>query len=248
MLPHMTVTEQAELDGLRRAGRVVREAIDAMRAAVAPGVTTAELDAVAGEVFARHGAQSAPRLVYDFPGNTCISVGEEAVHGIPGERALREGELVTLDVTVELDGLMADAAQTVVVGGGDSRLVDAAEAALRRAMDVARAGTPLNEIGAAVQRVVEARGFSVLHELTGHGIGRSIHEAPTVYNVEMPELTEPLTEGLVITIEPIIGAGGDAVVARDDGWTVATADGAPAAHAEHTLVIQRDAPPIVVTA
>src|SRR3954469_16678802 len=128
MLTQMTVTTPQELEGLRRAGAVVREAIDAMRAATAPGVTTGELDAIAGEVFARHGARSAPILVYAFPGNTCISVDEEAVHGIPGERVLQEGELVTLDVTVELDGLMADAAETVVVGGGDSRLIDAAEA------------------------------------------------------------------------------------------------------------------------
>jgi methionyl aminopeptidase len=228
-------------------GAVVRETIDAMRAAVRQGVTTAEIDRVAAEVVARHGARSAPQLTYDFPGVTCICVGDEAVHGIPGDRALAEGELVTLDVTLELGGYMADAAQTVVVGGGESRLVDAAEAALRRALQAARAGVPVSEIGATVQRIVEARGFQVLHELTGHGIGRTIHEPPTVPNVPVPGHDEVLTEGLVMTIEPIIAAGTSEVVHRDDGWTIATADGSEAAHAEHTIVIQADAPPLILT-
>jgi methionyl aminopeptidase len=243
----MTVSTDDELQALRRVGAVVRETIDAMAAAVAPGVTTQQLDEVAAEVVARHGARSAPQLVYDFPGVTCICVADEAVHGIPGPRVLAAGELVTLDVTLELDGYMADAARTVVVGGGESRLIATAEAALRRALDTARAGVPVREVGATVQRIVEARGFSVLHELTGHGIGRSIHEPPTVPNVPVPDQPDVLTEGLVMTIEPIIAAGTSEVVHRDDGWTIATADGSDAAHAEHTIVIQADAPPLILT-
>ena len=208
---------------MRKAGRVVADALRAMRRAVRPGVTTAELDAVAANVFSRAGARSGPQLDYDFPGVTCISVNDEAVHGIPGARRLREGDLVKLDVTAELDGYYADACRTVAVGRPRpeaARLVGTAERALRRGLAVARAGAPL----------------------TGHGIGRRIHEPPDVPNLFVPSLDQPLTEGLVITVEPIIAAGTGEIVEADDGWTVRTADGSLSAHAEHTVVITAGEP------
>jgi methionyl aminopeptidase len=224
-----------------------------MRRGVRPGVTTAELDAVAAQVFARHGARSAPALVYGFPGTICISVDDEAVHGIPGPRRLRAGELVKLDVTAELDGFYADAAVSVPVGrvaprvGRLAAAAHAALPALRMGLVPARAGAPLNAIGAAVQDEAERRGCAVLAELTGHGIGRSIHEEPTVPNVYVPALDAPLAEGTVITIEPILGLGSHEVRSGGDGWTILTADGAPSAHAEHTLVVSAGEP-LVLTA
>ncbi|MEA2428380.1 MAG: methionyl aminopeptidase [Thermoleophilaceae bacterium] len=238
-----------DLDGLRAAGAVVKETLDAMQAAVRPGITTAELDAVAAEVFSRRGARSAPTLDYDFPGTTCISVNEEAVHGVPGPRRLEEGDLVKLDVTAELNGWYADACRTAFVGQPSAaavRLVEAAEKALERALVTATAGAPLNAIGASVERTVQARGFSVCEALSGHGIGRRIHEPPDVPNYYDPDLVEPLEEGTVMTIEPIIAAGDGEVVEESDGWTVRTADRSLSAHAEHTIVVTRGAP-IVLT-
>jgi methionyl aminopeptidase len=238
-----------DLAALRAAGRVVAQTIRELRKLVRPGITTGDLDAEAARIFAAHGAQSGPRLDYDFPGTICISVGDEAVHGIPGPRRLREGELVKLDVTAELDGFYADACRTVAVGKvkpSALKLISAAESGLKRGMSVATAGATVNDIGIAVQGEVEKRGFAVCGTLTGHGIGRRIHEAPTVFNVGMPGPSPELTEGLVITIEPIIAAGEGEVV-EDGAWVVRTADGSLSAHAEHTIVIT-DGAPLVLTA
>jgi methionyl aminopeptidase len=247
----MSVETPEELAGLRRAGRVVAATLREVARRARPGVTTADLDAVAARVLAAHGARPAPALLYAFPGAICISVGDEAVHGVPGPRRLRAGDLVTLDVTAELDGFYADAAITVPVGRVAprlARLAAAAQAALRRGIAAARPGAPLNAIGAAVEAEARRRGCTVLAELTGHGIGRAIHEEPTVPNVYVPALDAPLREGTVITIEPILALGGDgAVRAGDDGWTILTADGAPCAHAEHTLVVSAGGP-LVLTA
>ena len=247
----MSIESERDLVGLRAAGKVVAEALAAMRAAVRPGVTTRQLDEVGASVFARHGARSAPQLAYDFPGVNCISVNDEAVHGVPSDRALTEGDLVKLDVTAELDGYMADAAITVPVGvvsEGALSLIAAAERALTRAIGVARAGVRLNEIGRAVQSEVEEAGFFVLPQLGGHGIGRTIHEPPSVPNHYVASDKTVLTEGLVITIEPIISATTSrAVGPGSDGWTIATADRGLSAHVEHTIVITRDAP-VVLTA
>jgi methionyl aminopeptidase len=246
----MSVETPEELEGLRRAGRAVAATLREVARRVRPGVTTAELDAVAARVLARHGARPAPALVYGFPGAICISVDDEAVHGVPGRRRLRAGELVKLDVTAELDGFFADAAISVPVGTVAprvARLAAAAQAALRRGLQAARAGAPVNAIGAAVEDEARRRGCAVLAELTGHGIGRSIHEEPSVPNVFVAAHDAPLREGTVITIEPILALGGSDVRAGHDGWTVLTADGGPSAHAEHTLVVS-GARPLVLTA
>jgi methionyl aminopeptidase len=246
----MSIESQQDLDGLRRAGRIVRMVIRAMEKALRPGVTTGELDAVAGTVLREQGAVSAPKIVYGFPGDVLISVNDEVVHGIPGERVIQPGDLVKLDVTVEKDGYVADAAVTVAVPPSTERarrLEACARAAFAKAMEVARVGNRVNDIGRAVEAEVRRRGFRVLRDLNGHGIGRTIHEEPSIPNYFDPRLTRRLTEGLVITVEPIIGETTGTWVEGEDGWTVRTADGGLAAHYEHTLVITRGRP-ILLTA
>ena len=235
---------------MRRAGRVVAAAIRAMRDALREGITTEELDGVAERVLRASGARSAPRLVYDFPGTTCISVNDEAVHGVPGARRLEKGDLVTLDVTVELEGYYADAAVTVGVPPVPElgqRLIACAEAAFRHAARAVRAGERLAVIGGKVEAEVERHGFTVLRDLCGHGIGRSIHESPSVANFYDPRERTRLNEGLVIALEPIISAGAQRTRTAADGWTLTSADGSLTAHYEHTLVVTRGAP-ILLTA
>ncbi len=246
----MTIRTDAELAGLQEAGRVVRLVLDAMRDAVAPGVTTKRLDEIGAAVMRANGARSAPKLVYKFPGENCISVNAEIVHGIPSGRTLREGDLVKLDVTVEKGGFMADACVTAPVGRVSARaasLAEAAEKAFHAGLREVRAGRRACDVGAAVEAAVEKRGFRVVRTLTGHGIGRTIHEAPTIPNWNDPEHRTWLEEGMVITVEPIICAGSGESYEADDGWTVMTADGSLAAHYEHTLVV-RKGPPLLLTA
>jgi len=246
----LSITTPAELAAMRAAGAIVRRMLDAMRAAVRPGVTTAELDEAGAKVMREAGANSAPQMVYKFPGVSCISLNDEAVHGIPGDRAVKEGDLVKLDVTIEKDGFMADAAETVAVGAvpeESKRLMDCAERAFHKAMLVARAGFRVSEIGRVVEREVRRAGFSVIRDLGGHGIGRTIHEDPRVPNFPDPAASQILTEGLVITVEPIIAAGSGRAFVAKDGWTVRTADHRPSAHYEHTLMITKSEP-ILLTA
>jgi methionyl aminopeptidase len=247
----MSINEPGELAGMRAAGDVVRFMLEAMKEHVRPGITTAELDEVGASVMRQHGAQSAPALVYGFPGVSCISLNEEAVHGIPGQRVLQQGDLVKLDVTVEKNGFMADAAVTVPVGEVTEErqnLVACAERAFAKAMLVARAGFRVWEIGRAVEREVRRSGFSVIRQLAGHGIGRTIHEEPRVPNFPDAQSNQVLTEGLVITVEPIIAAGSGRVFVAPDKWTMVTADHRPSAHYEHTLVITKGAPMLLTAA
>jgi methionyl aminopeptidase len=246
----MSITTEEELRALRAAGEAVSRVLGAMKQEVRPGVTTAELDEVGAAVMRSEGARSAPAMVYQFPGANCISINEEAVHGIPAQRQLRNGDLVKLDVTVEKDGFMADAAVTVPVGqvsGADQKLMACAEHAFQKALLVARAGFRVFDIGRAVEKEVRRDGFSVIRELGGHGIGRTIHEKPRVPNFADTTATEFLSEGMVITIEPIIAAGKGEVQTGRDGWTVCTVDRSRSAHYEHTIVITRGRP-IILTA
>ena len=246
----VSVDSPEELEGLRRAGALAARVLAAVRRAVAPGVSTGELDALAADVIRAAGGRSAPIVTYDFPGAICISVGSEVVHGIPGPWRLREGDVVKLDVAVELDGYFADTASTVAVPpvrSADERLCATARAALARGMRAATAGATVSDVGATVERITEARGFSVLRALTGHGIGRGLHEPPTVPNFDDRALRDRLHEGLVLTVEPMIASGTRDVVGTADGWTMVTANGAPAAHEEHTIVVTAGEP-IVLTA
>lgn len=246
----MSIESRADLDALREVSRVTRLTLDALEARVRPGVTTAALDRVAAAVFAREGARSAPALEYGFPGTVLISINDEIVHGVPGPRRLVEGDLVSLDVTVEKNGYVADAARSVVVGQGSAvahELVEAARAAFEAGLAVVRAGTRVNAIGKAVDREVRRRGFRGVRGLAGHGVGRKIHEEPSVPNHYDPWQTDVLTDGMVITIEPMISAGSATAVEEADGWTIRTADRSLAAHYEHTLIVTHGRP-VVLTA
>ena len=246
----MSIESAEDWAGLREAGRITRLTLDALERHVRIGVTTAELDAVAAAVLAEHGARSAPALVYGFPGTVLISINDEIVHGVPGPRELERGDLVKLDVTVEKDGYIADAARTVIVEDGSTTahgLKSCAASALRAAMRVARAGTLVNEIGRAVTREVRRHGFTVVRGLTGHGIGRTIHEMSEVPNEYNPRQLDVLTEGLVLTIEPLISAGSARTRQDADGWTIRTHDGSLSAHSEHTLVITNGAPLVLAS-
>ena len=247
----MTIRSNDELEGIVRAGKVVRTALDTMKKAIKPGMTTQALDDLCANVFERHGARSGPQLVYGFPGAACISINDEAVHGIPRPtKTIRDGDLVKLDVTAELNGYFADAAITVGVGTVSSRrrrLARCTRSALYHTLKGTRANQPINGIGRSIQTAVERQGFNVMPDLGGHGVGRSVHEEPFVPNYYDPWDNRQLHPGLVIAIEPVISGGLGESVTDDDGWTIKTADGAPSAHFEHTVVITQRGP-MVVTA
>jgi methionyl aminopeptidase len=246
----MSVESSQDFDGLRAIGRIVALVLNELAAKVRPGITTGELDQAGASLLSRHGARAAPPMVYGFPGALCISVNDEAIHGIPGERTVQAGDLVKLDLVAEKDGYFADAAVTVPVppvSAQGSRLAHCARRAFQKAMDVARVGGRVRDIGKAVEKQVRRDGFSVIRELAGHGVGRTIHEPPCVPNFPDWRAQHPLTEGLVITVEPIVAAGSGRVVLDQDGWTVRTQDCSLSAHYEHTIVITRERP-ILLTA
>jgi len=247
----MTVESAEQLEGLRAAGALVRETIAAVRAAARPGVTTGHLDAIAREAVERRGGASGPILTYGYPGFICLSVDDEVVHGIPGQRVLAEGDLLKIDVALELRGYHADSAVTVVVGDaarpGDRRMIRAVDAALASGVRAARPGATLRSVGAAVERVVTARGFRVLRELTGHGIGRAMHEPPTVHSWAAPDATTRLEPGMVFTIEPMIVAGSPRIYVDRDDWTIRTVDRGRGAHAEHTVMVADEGAAVVLT-
>src|SRR4029453_1867934 len=191
-----------------------------------------------------------PRHVYGFPGASCISVNDEVVHGVPGRRVLGPGDVLKIDVTADLEGFVADAARTVVIGPSDpgkDRLVECAPSAFRPPPPPAPAGPPINSLGAAVERETRRHGFNVIRELAGHGVGRAIHEPPDIPNYHDRSLGGRLTEVLVVAIEPIIAAGTGGALLCEDGWTIRTADRSLAVHHEETVMITRGRP-IVFTA
>lgn len=244
----MSIEDQADWTGLRAVSKIVHQTLALLTREVRPGITTGALDEMARQFLLSKRARSAPAVVYGFPGTVLISINDEVVHGVPGQRQIQPGDLVSLDVTVELDGYVADAARSLVVPpGADTahRLVACARAAFDAALDVATAGTRVSEIGRAVQQEVRRHGFAVVKGLAGHGVGRTIHEPPSVPNEWDPTQTDVLTEGLVITIEPMIAAGSARPVEDSDGWTIRTRDRALAAHYEDTVVITRGRPVVL---
>jgi methionyl aminopeptidase len=244
----VTVSSKSDLAALARVGALVAQALQEMEREARPGLSTGQLDATGERFLRRHGARSAPQLSYDFPGFTCISVNDQIVHGVPGPRVLAPGDVVKIDVTAELDGYVADAAITVTlppVSAEARRLRKCAHRAFDRAMAVARAGTPIREIGRVVEEEVKRHDFSVVREMCGHGVGRSIHETPSVPNYYSMLTRGVLTEGMVLAVEPIICAREARVVEEADGWTLRTDNGALAAHYEHTVVIRRGEPLVI---
>ncbi|MBL4907931.1 MAG: type I methionyl aminopeptidase [Sneathiella sp.] len=244
----MIATSEQDVQGLTEIGRIVRLILNDVEALVRPGITTLELDERVRVLLKEHDAQSAPKLAYDFPGYSCISVGHEAAHGIPGSRILLEGQLVNIDVSAEKNGYWADSGRSIPVGKVTDQLISlcaVTKKALEAGIKAARAGYPINSIGRAVEAVAKKGGFQIIDGLVGHGVGRHIHEPPEVHNRYLPSGREILEEGLVLTIGPFLTNGKGRYREADDGWTLLTWDGSPAAQFEHTLIITKNAPIIV---
>jgi methionyl aminopeptidase len=234
---------------MRRAGAVVAEMLARKRAAVRPGVTTAELDRVAAQVLKEHHAASSFKGYYGYPATICTSLNDQIVHGIPGPRKLREGDIIGIDAGAIVDGWHADAAVTVPVGRvspAAEKLIRVTEAALQRGIAALRAGGRLGDVGAAVQSLAEGEGYSVVRNYVGHGIGQAMHEPPQVPNFGAAGTGRPVSAGLCVAIEPMLNVGGAGTRLLDDGWTVVTADGSLSAHFEHTVAVTAEGP-IVLT-
>lgn len=245
----MSINSERDLQGMKRAGAVAAEALRAMTEMVLPEVTPAELNLRCAEVFKKHGALSAPAFFYGAPVHAFISVNADVVHGLPTKRKLQAGDVVKLDVTPFVDGYIADAATTVIVGRGSSlaeNLIHCAQRALRLALGVTRANQPLNVIGRTIEKEVNRAGFRVIRQLSGHSTGRAIHEEPEVLNFYQKD-SRRLHEGLVLAVEPMIAAKNPYVVERGDGWTIGTKDGSLTAHVEHTVVVTAGEP-LILTA
>ncbi len=239
-----------EIEIMARGGKILRATLEHMRAAVRPGISTLELDAL-GEAFIRShaGAEPAFKGLYGFPGSVCISINEEVVHGIPSKkRVLNEGDIVSLDFGVKLDGMYTDAAITVPVGRVDEttqRLLDVTERSLAAGIAAATPDNHVGDIGAAIQTLVEAEGFSIVRELVGHGVGFSPHEELQVPNYGKPKRGKKLVAGLTIAIEPMVNVGTAKTRTLSDKWTVVTADAKRSAHFEHTVAITESGPRIL---
>jgi len=247
----MTIESKSDLESMRAVGKLVAQALREMRASLAPGMTTEQLDDVGAKFLRKHGARSAPQLTYSFPGFNCISVNDEVVHGVPRDRVLKPGDVVKIDVTAELDGYIADAAVTVIVGAGTTKsrnLVHCARSAFKHAVKVARPGVRVSELGRAVESEVERWGHAVIRDMCGHGVGRALHEKPSVPNFYSPFTPGRLEEGLVIALEPIICERPTPVIEDEDGWTIRTANGCLAAHYEHTIVITTEGAEVLTAA
>jgi methionyl aminopeptidase len=237
-----------EIGRIREAAQLVARTLSVLSREVGPGVTTADLDRLAETFIRDHGARPAFKGYRGFPASICPAVNDEVVHGIPGPRTLREGDIVGLDVGVELDGYYGDAAITVPVGEVSERarqLLRVTREALEKGLAEARAGNRVGDISHAIQRHVESNGFSVVRSLVGHGIGRAMHEEPQVPNWGPPDRGPRLMAGQVLAIEPMVNAGGHEVVTQEDGWTVVTKDGSLSAHFEHTVAVGPEGPQIL---
>jgi len=245
----MSIESEQDLIALRRIGRIVANCLRVMGQALEPGITTRELDSVGQKYLELHGARSAPQLTYNFPGATCISVNEEAAHGIPGEKVLAAGDLVNIDVSAELDGYFADTGGSFIIPPESNvkhRLCVATKRALELAIDEARAGSSLNKIGRAIETHAHRSNLTVIRNLGSHGVGRALHEEPGfIPGYYDPKDRRILKENQVITIEPFLSTGARAVFDAGDGWTLMTDKKFLTAQYEHTLVITKDRPLIM---
>lgn len=246
----MTIETEDDVAALKRIGKIVSYVLQEMLDAGEPGMTTLELDSLGEQLLERHGARSAPKLTYDFPGSTCISINEEAAHGVPGDRVIRAGDVLNVDVSAELGGYFADTGGTRIVPPTNplkTRLCHATRTALEQAMKQARAGQPINGIGAAIQRTAKRHGLKIIENLGSHGVGRALHEAPEpILGYFDATDRRILREGMVITIEPFLSTKSRVVTEASDGWTLIGALGNLSAQYEHTMIITKREP-IVVT-
>ncbi|WP_332646180.1 type I methionyl aminopeptidase [Lysinibacillus sp. 54212] len=247
----MIVKTQEEIDAFKKIGRIVAEIREEMKAATKPGVTTKDLDEIAGRMFEEVGAISGPKGEYDFPGFTCISVNHEVAHGIPGAKVIQEGDLVNIDVSGSLNGYFADTGISFVVGDGyedKEKLCQVAKSAFDRAMLKVKAGSKLNQIGKAVEREARDHGLTVIMNLTGHGLGKSLHEAPEhILNYYDAWDSTIMKEGMVLAVEPFISAKAEHIVEAGDGWTFITPDKSLVAQIEHSIIVTKDKPIILTT-
>jgi methionyl aminopeptidase len=249
----MSIEKQTDIVGLMRIGKIVAQTIGLMKAAVRPGLTTLELDQVGAKHLKAHGARSAPYVTYQYPGWTCLSINDEVAHGIPGGRVLQAGDLIKIDVSAELDGFFADAAEAVAVGEASpevARLLAAAEEARDAGIAAAKAGQPINAIGRAAEDVARRGRYNIIRELPGHGVGRALHEPPSIpsHYLKSSAARQPLRDGMVFTVEPHLTTGGGRIYEdKDDGWTLRTRDGGLVAAFEHTIVVSGDEP-VIITA
>lgn len=245
----MSIESEADLIALRKIGRIVASCLQAMGKALEPGMTTRELDEIGRKYLEVHGARSAPRLTYDFPGTTCISVNEEAAHGIPGSKILNASDLVNIDVSAELDGYFADTGGSFIIPPESDlkrNLCLATKRALRLAIKEARAGMPLNGIGRAIEREARRCKLTVIENLGSHGVGRALHEEPEfIPSFYDPKDKRVLKKGQVITIEPFLSTGAREVFDTGDGWTLVTSKSHLTAQYEHTMVITNGQPLIM---
>jgi methionyl aminopeptidase len=240
----------SELEKMRRSGHIVRQVLEMVWDMVAPGVSTMELERAAEDKIKELGAKPAFKGYYDYPCVLCTSVNNEIIHGIPSEkRVLKEGDIVSIDCGVVLDGYYGDAAITVPVGKSLSpelkKLLDVTETSLKRAIQEVRLGKTVGDIGAAVQEYVEANGFSVVREFVGHGIGTRLHEEPQVPNFGVRGHGTRLREGMVLAIEPMVNIGQPGARVLNDKWTAVTVDGSYSAHFEHCVAVTRNGPMIL---
>lgn len=246
----MIAKTDQDFEGLKKIGRIVAEIRDTMREATTPGITTKEIDNIGGQLFKEKGAVSAPISEYDFPGYTCISVDNEVAHGIPGARIIKDGDIVNIDVSGSIDGYYADTGISFVVGTPDEKkqqLCDVAKDAFDFAMTKVKAGSKLNGIGKAVERVAKNNGLTVIRNLTGHGIGRSLHEEPQhILNYYDPGDQILLENGMVLAVEPFISQKAEGIIELDDGWTFVTPDKSLVAQIEHTIIVT-NGKPIILT-
>lgn len=244
---------QREIEIMARGGKILADTVKLMERSVKPGMTTADLDKIAEEFIRSHpGAKPSFKGLYNFPASICSSINNEIVHGIPSrKRVLYEGDVVSIDVGVQYEGYHTDSATTVAVGNVNEesrRLLDVTREALDAGVAVAKAGNHLGDIGAAIQSVVEAAGFSVVRDLVGHGIGTGFHEEPQVPNYGKPNRGIRLVPGLTIAIEPMVNVGKPGIRTMPDKWTVVTIDGKRSAHFEHTVAITENGPRILTAA
>ncbi len=248
----MTSDTEKDLIGLRAAGKVVGYTIAEMKKKVVPGMTTAELDQLGAEILEQFGAKSAPKVTYNFPGSTCISVNEEVAHGIPGSRVIEAGDLINIDVSAELNGYYGDAGVSFQLPPYDDKILHLCRSTEETMMSVInhlRAGMKVNEIGRVMEQEARKHGYRVVRNLCSHGIGKSLHEKPfeilPFYN---PRGTAILKEGQVITIEPFLSTGVDYVEQQADGWTLSVADNSRVAQYEHTIIVNKGEPIILTSA
>ena len=247
-LPVQIFNDPADIERLRRVGRVAAQVLTDTAAAVAPGVTTDELDAVAHESYIRQGAYPSTLGYGSYRKSICTSVNEVICHGIPDDRPLQEGDIVNLDVTAFLDGMHGDTSATIIVGRTDAptaALVEVAAQALHVGIGAVTPGRPVRDIGAAIQRFGERHGFGLVADYGGHGIGRVFHAAPHISHVDDPRATTVMVPGMVFTIEPMLNAGRIDHVLWDDDWTVVSRDGLPSAQFEHTVLVTDDGPEVL---